>query len=152
MNFDREAIYAALFALLWPAYAWKNTQATARRLKMWTEVDASNKPAFFQFEGSPENYRWSNNINPGVVLTAKLYIYTYTGDPDQIAATEINLIMNAIHTAMMPKITPGAQQRGAQTLGGLVSHARIEGEVLRVPGDIDAEGLIVVPISILVNA
>ena len=36
-----------------------------------------------------------------------------------------------------------------QTLGGLVSHCRVDGAVLKDPGDLDGDGLLWVPLKIL---
>jgi len=36
-----------------------------------------------------------------------------------------------------------------QTLGGMVSHCRIDGQVMKDPGDLDGDALLWVPLKIL---
>lgn len=145
-SFDREVVFQALFDLMASAYAWKNTPQ--RRVKLWNEVPFEERPSFQQFEGDDEEWNWSNSANPTVVLNASLFIYTYAPKP-QIGATILNNVLNAVTW----KLTPTGRDltTGRQTLGGLVHSARIQGSVTRVPGDIDDDGMAIVPIRILVN-
>lgn len=146
-NPDREAIYAALFAKLVPAYAWKNTPA--RRVKLWSDVPVETRPAMFQFEGHDEQWNWSNSANPQVIFEASIFIYTSCPDPE-VGATILNEVLNAVTGALIPGVPD--LQTGRQTLGGLVHSARIQGSVTRVPGDLDGDGMAIVPIRMLVNA
>lgn len=144
---DREAIFVALFALLQNAYAWK--QAPSRRLKLWTDVPLDNRPAAYQFEGDDEEWSYPNSANPLVYLTANWFIYTNCKDPDVVGSTIMNATLKACSDALLP--SPGTRDltTGRQTLGGLVQWARIQGSVTRVPGDIDGDGMAIVPIRIL---
>lgn len=148
INFNRENIYAALFALIssQQVYAWKQT---SRRLKLWTDVPVEYCPALFQYEGEDESYTWSQMPNPVVTLRAKLFVYTKCPEPE-IGATQLNNIMDALHGVLMPTAGPMLMS-GKQTLGGLVQSCRISGNVDRTPGDIDGEGMLMVPIEILAN-
>lgn len=146
LTFDREAIFAALFALITPAYAWQN--APTRRVALWTNVPAENRPAMYQFEGHDESWNWSNSANPTVFLEASIFVYTSCPFP-AVGATQLNTILNAITARLIP--SGRDLTSGRQTLGGLVQWARIQGSVSRVPGDIDGEGMAIVPIRILVN-
>ena len=150
LNFDREAIFAALFALVSPTsvYAWASTPS--RRLKLWGDVPLDQRPALYQFEGVEEDVTWTNLANPKVVLQAKLFVYLNSKDTSVIGATQMNQVLNAIYGALIPT-GPDAAARGLQTLGGLVQWARIQGKVFRDPGDLDGDGLAIVPISMLVN-
>jgi len=38
---------------------------------------------------------------------------------------------------------------GVFSLGGMVDHCWVEGETLKDPGDLDGQGLIIVPLNIL---
>jgi hypothetical protein len=145
-NFDREAVYLALFNLMVPAYAWKNTPT--RRVKLWTDVPPEARPAMYQFEGHDETWNYSNSANPTVYLEASIFIYTSCPDPE-IGATILNNVLNAVTARLLP--TGRDITTGRQTLGGLVQWARIQGSVTRVPGDIDGDGMAIVPIRILVN-
>lgn len=144
---DREAIFAAVFALAWGAYAWKNNQATARRLKLWSDVPKEQRPALFQFEGTEETYTYSGiGAQPKRLLEARLFIYTDCSDPDTIGSTILNATVSAVEAALAPLFTGGGQQ---QTLGGLVHSCRIEGKVFRDPGDLDGDGMARIPVMIL---
>lgn len=147
-NPDREAIYAALFAKMQTAYAWKNNPS--RRVKLWNEVPAEERPSMHQFEGHDETWDWSNSANPKVVLEASIFIYTDCKDPTVVGAIQLNEVLNAVTGALIPGVAD--LQTGRQTLGGLVHSARIQGSVTRVPGDLDGDGMAIVPIRILVNA
>ena len=47
----REAAFSALFAAISAAYPWG---LASRRMKLWSEVPAALRPAFFQLESGPE--------------------------------------------------------------------------------------------------
>ena len=146
---DREAIYLALLARVWAAYAWKNPLATARRVKLWGDVPLEMRPALYQFEGGDETYAWkANNAQPTRTLPANLFVYFDAKAPESIGASQINAVMDALDTAL--QVTGGDIQIGRCTLGGLVYSCRIDGPVFKDPGDLDGDGMLNVPISIVV--
>jgi len=74
-----------------------------------------------------------------------LLIYISAGqDPQNIPARDLNLALDALVEALAP--SPGSER---QTLGGLVYHCRIEGRIVKDPGDLDGQGLAIVPLKIL---
>ncbi len=94
--------------------------------------------------------------NPGLATPAKKF-WTYWlvvvfRNPDKAIAgdTILNPILDSIEDAMAPS-GPGFGAFGAQTLGGLVYQAKIEGAIHRESGDIDSDGLggAVIPINVL---
>ncbi len=144
---DREAIFAALFALVSPAYAWKSTPS--RRLKLWGDVPLEQRPALFQFEGTEEGYTYTQSPNPKRVLEARLFVYTNCKDTNVVGATQMNQIITAIETALLPQISDTKGGNGQRnSLGGLVHSCRIEGRVFRDPGDLDGDGLLRIPVII----
>lgn len=149
---NREAIFAALFALVWAAYPWKNNQSLARRLLLWGDVPTEQRPALFQFEGTEETYSYSagGGSQPKRVLEARLFIYTDCKVPSIIGSTILNTTITAVETALAPTFADslglGGQQ---QTLGGLVHSCRIEGKVFRDPGDIDGDGMARIPVMMV---
>lgn len=149
VSFNREQIYAALFALVSApeVFDWK---VKSRRLKLWGDVPDESCPALFQYEGEDESYNWTAMPNPTVTLRAKLFVYTRCPADTDIGSQQLNNIMDALHGVMMPARGP-MMMGGRQTLGGLVQWARISGNVDRTPGDIDGEGMLMVPIEILAN-
>jgi len=127
---NRENIYLALFTLVRNAALFKTA---SRRLKIWSDVNASDKPAVFLAQRG-EIYGQGSEATPQkVILKADIYIYTNIGkDPNIIPATQLNGLVDAVDTALA-----GSPVTGQQTLGGLVSHCWIEGDIVLDPGDLD---------------
>jgi hypothetical protein len=143
MSGRRETVMQALFALLQTAYPWVST---SRRIKLWGDVPLTARPAMFLFEGAHDVVSWkSQQVNPIIVMGADCIVYTNAKDPALIGAALINEIFDAIHTALTPGPT---SLTGSLTLGGLVNQCRIDGQVLKVPGDLDGDGMLWVPIKI----
>lgn len=145
MTPSRNTIFAALFARLSGAYVWKNTPS--RRVKLWGEVDPVMRPALFQFEGGDETYTWSNTAEPKRTLPASIFIYTNAPE-GTIGIVEQNDILDAIEAALRP--TGPETALGRCTLGGLVYSCRINGQVFKDPGDLDGDGMLRIPIEIIV--
>ena len=80
-----EAVMAANFALVSAAFAWRNDLATARRLKLWTDVPADQRPAIYQFEGGNTAYTWGKDAAKREI-EIKLFVYTDAKDPSVVAA------------------------------------------------------------------
>jgi len=90
---------------------------------------------------SPERLRGKQHAK---LWCDELAAWRYPEAWDQaVFGLRLNTILDALEAALNP--ANGARQ----TLGGLVSHCRIEGAVLKDPGDLDGDGLLWVPIKIL---
>jgi hypothetical protein len=137
----REAAFAALFAKISAAYAWKN--APSRRLVLFDASPKDQRPGFYQYEGGSDQYKWTASPYPARMIECELYIYLDGSDTTTVGATTMNNVKDAIDAALAPD--PVA---GKCTLGGTCEWARIEGKVESVPGDIDGDGLIILPIKI----
>ena len=72
-----------------------------------------------------------------------MFVYTSASGVD-VPSSDLNVILDALDATLKP--LPSERK---QTLGGLVSHCRQEGQKLKDPGDLDNDGLIVYPIKIL---
>jgi hypothetical protein len=137
----REPIYARLFDI---ACGCGEFATMSRKLKHWSDVPASQRPALFQTQGNPvaiapealgQATRW--------LLPVKLYIYLSTRgalSPGEAA----NPILDALDAAFAPH-----PARGIQTLGGLVQWARIEGPVETSEGTLGDDEVLIVPVNIL---
>lgn len=146
---SREEIYSALFqrgvGLTWSG--GQSFQFASRRLKLWADVPA--QPAFCQAEYT-EAISQASNQPYKRRLPAWWFIYHSAGkDDDAIPAQTNNAIMDAVEAALAPLPTDPGFPDPRNTLGGLVYHCFIDGKVLKDPGDLDGQGLIVVPITIL---
>jgi len=140
---NREAIIMALFSLVSTSASFATK---SRRLKLWSSVPSSEKPALFLSERGDTYARASEAVPESVTMQLEIYIYTEAGKDDSVVpASTLNLLIDAVDTALAPnKLT------GLQTLGGLVSHCWIEGKILKDAGDLDGDGVAVIPIKILV--
>ena len=142
---SREAIFQALFAL-GAAAAW-GAPATgfafaSRQARLFDDLPAT--PALCQSEPGEEVIRLAGQP-PRRVLLASWTVHHATGDPDAAGTTTNNLILDALDAALRPD-----SPDGCCTLGGLVAHAWIEGEITKDPGDLEGHALMVVPVRILV--
>jgi hypothetical protein len=140
----REAAFSALFAAVSSAYPWG---LASRRMKLWSEVPAALRPAFFQLESGPETYQWASPAPPRRTLGAKLFLYFDARDPTTPGASAINAALDAVDAALAPV---GADlSLGRQTLGGVVHDCKIMGVPVRDTGDLDGDGLAVVTVRLV---
>ncbi len=141
----REQAVGALLRRVTTAYAWASPPS--RRLKLWSDVPASMRPACFLFEGGAETYENSTAGASKRSLQLRLFIYVDAHDPATIGAAALNTIMDALDQALAP--TGSDLPLGRLTLGGVAYRASIDGKPLKDPGDLDGDGLLVVPITIV---
>lgn len=150
MIFPREQIYSALFAtlqaaLLAPAGPF---QTVSRRWQDPTQLSPADRPSLYQVQ---KDELIATSVN-GLPLHAKfnvdLVLYT-AGDsePGSIPSTELNTLLDAVETAIR-SATPGI----AQSLGGKVSHCRIEGKIEIVENVQGSMALAIVPVEIVTTA
>lgn len=139
----REQIMQALFALV---SGLAGFITASRRLKLWSDVSSGEKPAIFQYERDDEQKGADRYVPPTVIMNADLYIYTAPGmDSGVIPISILNPLIDAVNAALKP----GPAAGGKQTLGGLVSHCYIDGKIMKDPGDLDGDGIAVIPVKIL---
>lgn len=150
----RQAIYDALYALI-PTVAWTNPDGTpgafatvSKRVQLFNQIDATSRPSCMQAEHD-ESVAQVSNLPYKRTFAAHWIIYTNADlDADLAPSEQINTILEAIETAVAPTVyDPGYPSRN--TLGGLVHHCYISGEIFKDPGDIDGTGLLMVPFKIL---
>jgi hypothetical protein len=143
----REPIFQALFALA-QTISWGTPATTfaysARRVKLWSDIPV--QPALCQAEHD-EDFEQITRMPSKRTLSAAWLIYQNTGanDPNSTPTVLNNTILDAVDDALTPPAWSDTQ-----TLGGLVEHCWIDGKVFKDPGDLDGQGLMVVPIKILI--
>lgn len=122
----------------------------SRRVKLFSDVSADQQPACYQAEWASEEQQVSG-MPYKTTLMANWIVYQCVGkDKNALGAVENNLILGGIRQALAPLPTdPGFQDR-RNTLNGLVYHCFISGRIFKDPGDIDDQGMLVVPIKLLV--
>jgi hypothetical protein len=141
---NREAIYAALFALVGNAAAF----ATAsRRLRHWTDVPAIEQPALFQVQKS-ETAKTRRGLPTEWTLAADLYLYCQAPDETTAPATILNPLIDAVVAALAPG--GGDLAQNAQTLGSLVSHCWIAGKIETDEGALGGQAVAIIPIELVV--
>jgi hypothetical protein len=146
---NREDVFNALAALLADV---PGIGRVTRRMQMPSLMDAVDL-----VPGSATLMVWEHNEDTKQrgrgtpsTRTWEAYLVVYFKNPDQTipGATIINPILEGIEAALEPLPSPA----NTQTLGGLVSHAWIEGVTTIALGDVDTQGFggCVVPVKILV--
>lgn len=138
----REQIYSALFALVSNAAGFTTK---SRRLRHWDDVEPSAMPAIFQLQKGESFIQTGRGLPPKTVLRVELYVYAYQPDNHATPSTQLNNLLDAIVAALKPDVD------GYQTLGGIVSHCWIEGEIETDEGVLGQKGAMIIPINILTN-
>lgn len=142
---SRNNIIDALLALLTSTNAFNTS---GRRLIPWTKVDS--QPAIFVRHVSDHYAPRGTGLPPKLVMECEAWLYSNAGKDNQaVPGAALADLLDAVEALLKP--APGAPSR-AQTLGGTVVHAWIEGKIDVHPGDLDGQAIAVVPISILCPA
>lgn len=152
---DYEPVYEALAAVMatvrWgpPGDPEKNSfLLTSRRVKLFSDVDKSLQPACYQAEHDEDQV--PNTSTPGkVTLSASWIIYFPSSDLVPGATTQNRILAGVRRALRVAPTDPGYSDR-RNTLGGLVYYCRIEGKIFKDPGDIDDQGMLIIPIKMLV--
>ncbi|WP_374335584.1 hypothetical protein [Leeia sp.] len=141
---NREAIYSALFARLTTV---PGLVVCSRRLRHWTDVRAAEQPALFMAQGSEQAVPGDpvRGLPTQWTLQVDVYLYART-DGGLAPGTVMNPLLDALEAALKPD---NAMQR-CQTLGGLVEHCWIEGELETDEGTLGDQAVCIVPVRIRV--
>jgi len=161
-TFRREPIMQALFALL-SALTWTDgVSGTAgytwvtksRRIKLFNDVDTAQMPSLFLAQ-----CRETHEPMPGMgsKITIQVEVHVYVCSPEGVDSSGneyspgqiLNPILDAINSIVPTagKTDPGS---GKQTLGGLVQHVVIKGDIQTAEGTLGNKELSLIPIEILV--
>lgn len=141
----REAIYKALFALLQDKL--DSVTTFDRVLAHWDDVSPNMQPALFMAQGS-QTAQQATGLPTKYVLNAKLWLYTHRDTSNEIPSAAINNILDELDAALAPPAGPSFKQ----TLGGLVEHCWINGDIETDEGTLGVQSVAIVPISMLVVA
>lgn len=150
MIFPREQIYSALFstlqgALLSPAGPFRTV---SRRWQDPSQLSPADRPCLYQVQKDELIGTTMNGLPIHGKLNVDLVLYT-AGDsePSSVPSTEMNALLDSVEAAIR-----GAAPGLAQSLGGKVSHCRIEGKIEIVENVLGAMALAVVPVEVLTTA
>jgi hypothetical protein len=141
----REHVSIALYNLLVGSSTY---QTTGRRFQTFANLPNVQKPALFLVEPK-ENHRRDKELVPARrIIEYECFIFIDDGtDPNAVPITVLNPLIDAIDPVNGGVLTPGIN--GRQTLGGIVMDCYIEGEIIKVPGDLDGQGAAIIPIKVI---
>lgn len=125
-------------------------KTVTRRIKLFNEVDSAFQPWCGQAEHSAQEAQVTGMPYKTVLECNWIVYQCVSKDPKGIGAIENNVILWGIRNALAPKPADPGYLDKRNTLGGLVYHCYISGRVFKDPGDIDGQGMMVVPIKLLV--
>ncbi len=148
MNTARETIYQALYTVLQAGLSG-SFNLVSRRLQPWTDLSPEQQPAIFQVQKGEDVMVSRKGVPPTYKLSVDLEVYAYfeasNEDPDAPKSSVINALLDAIETFLAPDPVTGVQTLGIAN----VSHCWIEGNIEIFEGDLNAQIMAVVPVSIL---
>jgi hypothetical protein len=150
---DREAIWAGLFTYL-KAQLASQFQVMGRKHIAPPALTMAEQPALFQVVG--REVRMPQKV-PGtpsrLVLRGFLILYVFDKSPEEFIGAEmllpettLNNLLKAIDTA----VAPDNFTTGKFTIGGLVTHCWIEGDVDLDPGIFGPQAAALLPLNLLV--
>lgn len=141
----RESAIGAFISIIANAYPWK--LGPVRRLRLWNDVPAASRPACFLFEGGQDTYSWTDGAIPKRIIEVRVFVYLNAKDPNIVGAALLNGVMDAFDSAF--RLSGSDLISGRNTLGGLVYNCHIDGKVLKDPGDLDGDALLIIPVKII---
>jgi hypothetical protein len=115
----------------------------SRRLVHWSGVSKYQRPAAFLTVHTETPIYRNEQVPAYQKISMRVFIYIDASDDTSIPDVDVDTILDGIDSALQPI---GGQPK--QTLGGIVSHCRIEGDIIRDPGDMDGDGIIIVPLAV----
>lgn len=141
---SRETYYGALMTQLAKLKASGAISAIDRLVRL---QDATNPPVMpcIYLDTDKETVEHQAGQPARVTLTCKLFVYVAGPDRNAVPGTALSNLLDAIDSVLAAPI-PGMQQ----TLGGLVSHCWVEGEIERFEAGIDNLALAIVPVHMMV--
>lgn len=150
---NREAIYTALYTLLSGiTYVDNNGQTVplktfSRRLQHWNKANVAYPlPALFLAQGNERHEVPVKGLGNVIYMTPKVYLYVSSPDP-VTPGTVLNPILDQLQ-GLFPTGTRTDYATGKQTLGGLVQHAQILGELLTYEGTLGDLEVAIVPLEL----
>jgi hypothetical protein len=159
MSLDREPIFTAIFSRL---QAIAGVVTCSRDWKHFDDVDPAKQPAIFLNVG-PENCTPQRGMPPKWTLKPTIHVYLRNdADPDAPGGIALHAMMKNIEAAFErtpaevslangPFSDSGADSYGT-TLGGLVSHCWISGEIINDEGLLQGQALAIIPLEIVTTS
>ena len=123
---------------------------SSRRVKTFSQVVPDLQPAAYQAEYTTHWQPAKTPSSPSLGLPARrivavTWIVYFRADFNQVGARITQQILDAIYPVLAPDT-----EHNVFTLGGLCEWCRIEGIIKVDPGDLDDQGQILIPLSLMV--
>ena len=119
-----------------------DTPTLPRKLRLFSDVPKDQQPACFM----TMHREWNEYRNLGVLRTRLEYLlYIYIDATVSSAAEDLDNIFESILKIF---ISPDNFSSGQFTINGMVYWARIEGRILKDPGDIDKQAMLLIPVIV----
>lgn len=123
----------------------KPFKTISRHLVLWDKCPKEQRPAMYVSQIRPQIYEANRDgVPPRRTLKVSVVVYTNCPANEVNADNGLNDILDAFDAALAPN-----PMTSVQTLGNLVTNCKINGEVFMDPGYLDGDGLLIVPIDIL---
>lgn len=153
-NGQTEAVEQALFDRI-KGITWESSidsaeigfAHTGRRVKLFSETPA--QPSFY-LNCTEEDEAPQRNRPPIVTMRFQIIIYQKVAkeNPEGTPSQEVNKILDAVRAALRPNWTDQGFPDNC-TLGDLAHGCNIKGRILRDMGDIDGQGLLIIPVEVI---
>jgi hypothetical protein len=148
----REPIYAALFAHFAALAAADGSllfKTATRIVKHWADVPPEEEPALLLLPRS-EHAQRRKGLPTIWTLNADLLVYVNTAAQENPAAIPAQ-ILNPLLDAIEGSLAIDDVMNNACTLGGLVSHCAIDGDIELHLGSLGNEAVAIVPLQLLTS-
>jgi hypothetical protein len=148
MNSPREAQFNALLALIGTAQVASQPAfvSTSRKFVQWENTQDPDLPMAIITKGFEFATQNNSRGETRWRIKALLWIYCLHAPDSTVPGTQLNDLLDAVETVLKPPAFDGNRQ----TLGGLIDHAFIDGEVMVSEGSLpdDRYSIAVVPITL----
>lgn len=147
MKPTRNQCSEALLAVLVTA---TNFKTVSRKFIDWDQLSAAQRPSLCLWEGG-ETIGYANEVGQTVLMRNNAIIaLDPTQEPTKTPIGELDDLIDKIDSVLKPS-TGIDQAQGRQTLGGLVYHCRIQGEIIKASGDGGSNiSVLIVPINVMI--
>ncbi len=156
MAVDYEAVSNWLLSLLQQAsfgapvngrVGWQNNGSAQRRLMTFEKVGVDQQPAMFLVAHDQEVMQTGRGIPAKRVIPYSVVCY-FRAEAGDVGDTSLNTLLAALEGVLAPY---GADvPENVNTLNQQVYRCWIRGKVYRDPGDLDNQGMLVVPVEVMV--
>ena len=137
----RETIMQALFALVSGSASFITK---SRRLQLWSSLSPAREASHLPIRAGRRLHPRKELHNHRRDERRPVHLHCSRHGHGVTPISMLDPLLDAVDAALAPNIVTRRQ-----TLGGLVSHVWIDGKIMKDPGDIDGDGIAVIPVKIL---